>query len=78
MARTKKLADEYMERERRKEERLEADRKIAMQQTIENKMSLVVNDREFIQTVKNELCSQVQNNDKKGFIRITSQAVKKE
>ena len=78
MARTKKLADEYMERERRKEERLEADRRIAMQQTIENKMSLVFNNREFRQTEKNELCSRIKNNGKKDVIEITSQAVKKE
>lgn len=48
---------------------------LQLAQTIENRMSLVVNDREFVQTVKNELYNQIKEDSKRGMIKIHSKAV---
>jgi hypothetical protein len=48
---------------------------LQLAQTIENRVSLVVNDREFVQTLKSELYNQIKEDSKRGMIKIHSKAV---
>jgi len=49
--------------------------KLEIAQTIENNMKIVINDREFVQTLKNELYNQIKEDSKRGMIKIHSKAI---